>query len=42
MALEQMPKMVDDKQKKRGDCEFLFSGNTMAYKWMDNWSVLLL
>ena len=37
-----MPKMVDDKQKKREDCEFLFSGNTMAYKWMDNWSVLLL
>ena len=27
---------------KRGDCEFLFSGNTMACKWMDNWSVLLL
>ena len=27
---------------KRGDCEFLFSGNTMACKWMDNRSVLLL
>ena len=26
---------------KRGDCEFLFSGSTMACKWMDNWSVLL-
>ena len=37
-----MPKMIDDKQMKRGDCEFLFSGNTMACKWMDNWSVLLL
>ena len=37
-----MPKMVDDKQKKRGDCEFLFSGNTMAYKWLDNRAVLLL
>ena len=37
-----MPKMIDDKQMKRGDCEFLFSGNTMACKWMDNRSVLLL
>ena len=37
-----MPKMIDDKQMKRGDCEFLFSGNTMAYKWMNNRSVLLL
>ena len=37
-----MPKMMDDKHMKRGDCEFLFSGNTMACKWMDNWSVLLL
>ena len=27
---------------KRGNCESLFSGNTMACKWMDNWSVLLL
>ena len=27
---------------KRGDCKFLFSGNTMAWKWMDNRSVLLL
>ena len=39
---KQMPKMIDDKQMKRGDCEFLFSGNTMACKWMDNQSVLLL
>ena len=39
---KQMPKMIYDKQMKRGDCEFLFSGNTMACKWMDNWSVLLL
>ena len=38
----QMPNMIDDKQMKRGDCEFLFSGSTMAYKWMDNRSVLLL
>ena len=37
-----MPKMMNDKQMKRGDCEFLFSGNTMACKWMDNRSVLLL
>ena len=37
-----MPKMIDDKQKKRGDCEFLFSGNVMASRWMNNRSVLLL
>ena len=37
-----MPKMIDDKQMKRGDCQFLFSGNTMAWKWMDNRSVMLL
>ena len=34
--------MIDDKQMKRGDCEFLFSGNTMIWKWIDNRSVLLL
>ena len=39
---KQMPKMIDNKQMKRGDCEFLFSGNTMACKWMYNRSVLLL
>ena len=27
---KEMPKMIDDKQMKRGDCKFLFSGNTMA------------
>ena len=27
---------------KRGDREFLFSGNTLVCKWMDNWSGLLL
>ena len=27
---------------KRGDCEFLFSGNTMSCKWMANRPVLLL
>ena len=37
---KQMPKMIDDKQMKRGDCEFLFPGNTMACKWMDNQSVM--
>ena len=37
-----MPKMMDGKQMERGDCKFLFSGNTMACKWMDNWSLLLL
>ena len=39
---KQMSKMIDDKWMKRGDCKFLFSGNTMACKWMDNRSVLLL
>ena len=39
---KQMPKMIDNKQTKRGDCEFLFSGNTMASKRIDNRSVLLL
>ena len=34
--------MIDDKQMKRGDCEFIFSGNKMACKRIDNWSVLLL
>ena len=34
--------MIDDKQMKRRDCEFLFSGNTVTCKWMDNRSVLLL
>ena len=33
--------MTDDKLMKRGDCQFLFSGNTMACKWKDNRSVLL-
>ena len=37
-----MPKMIDDKQRKRGDCEFLFSGNTMACRWMNNQLVLHL
>ena len=37
-----MPKMMDNKQIKGRNCEFLFSGNTMACKWMDDWSVLLL
>ena len=27
---KQMPKMIHDKQIKRIDCEFLFSGNTIA------------
>ena len=34
--------MIDNKQMKRGDCEFLLSDNTIACKWMDNQSVLLL
>ena len=39
---EQMPKMMDDKQMKRGDCKCLFSVDTMASKWMDNLPVLHL
>ena len=35
-----MPKMIDDKQMKMEDCEFLFSRNIMACKWVDNWSNL--
>ena len=34
--------MIDARQIKRGNCDLLFSGNTMACKWMDNRSVLLL
>ena len=34
--------MIRDKQRKRVGCKFLFSGNTMACKWMGNRSVLLL
>ena len=34
--------MIDDKQMKRRDCDFLFSGNTMACKWIDYRSVLVL
>ena len=37
---KQMPKMIDHKQMKTGDCEF--SGNKMACKRVDNRSVLLL
>ena len=39
---KEMSKMIDDKQMKRGDCEFLFSGNIVACKRMGNWSVLFL
>ena len=39
---KEMPKMIDDKQMKRGDSEFLFSCNTMDSKWKNNRSVLLL
>ena len=39
---KQMPNMINDKQMKKGNCEFVFSRNTMACKWMDNRSVLLL
>ena len=39
---KQMPKMLEDKKMKRNDCEFLYSKNVMACKWMDNQSVLLV
>ena len=39
---KQMPKMIENKQMKRGDCEFIFLGNTMACKLMNNRPVLLL
>ena len=39
---KQIPKMIDDEQMKKEDCEFLFPGNTMDCKWMDNRPVLLL
>ena len=39
---QQMPKMLDDKKMKRGDCELLYSKNVMACKWMDNRYVLLV
>ena len=39
---KQMLKMIDDKQMQSGDCEFLFSGNTVTCKCMNNRSVLLL
>ena len=37
-----MPKMLEDKRMKRGNCEVLYSKNMMACKWMDNWHVLLV
>ena len=37
-----MPKMIEDRQMKTGDCDFFFSGNTTACKWIDNQSVLSL
>ena len=39
---KQMPKVVEDKKTKRGDCEFLYLKNVMAFKWVDNRSVLLV
>ena len=37
-----MPKKIDNELMERGGCEFLFSGNTIACKCMDSWSLLLL
>ena len=39
---KQMPKMLEDKKMKWGDCEFLYSKNVMACKWMNNRSVQLV
>ena len=37
-----MRKILEDKQMKRGNCEFLYSKEVMTCKWTDNWSVLLV
>ena len=37
-----MPKILEDKKIKKGDCEVLYSKNAMACKWMDNQAVILL
>ena len=34
--------MIDNKQMKKGDCDFLFLGNAMACEWIANQPVLLL
>ena len=39
---KQMPKMLEDRKMKKGDCEFLYSKHVMACKFMDNQSVLLV
>ena len=39
---KQMSKIIDDRLMKREDYVFIFSDNTMAWKWVDNRSVLLL
>ena len=33
---KQMPKMLEDKKMKTGDCEFFYSKNLIVCKWMDN------
>ena len=37
-----MPKMLEDKKMKTGDCEFFYSKNLIVCKWMDNRPVLLV
>ena len=37
-----MPKILEDKKIKKGDCEVLYSKNAMVCKWMDNQAVILL
>ena len=39
---KKMQKMLEDKNKRRDDCQFLCSKNVMTCKWMDNRSVLLV
>ena len=38
---KQMPKILEDKKMKRGDCKVLYSKNVIGCKWMENRSFLL-
>ena len=39
---KQMAKMIDEKHISKGRLRVPYSGNAVAYKWMDNRSMLLL
>ena len=36
-----MPKILEDKKMKWGDCKVLYSKNVIGCKWMENRSFLL-